>query len=462
MTAEGGANNRVINFGCRLNAFESEAIKLALNQVGQENLIVFNSCAVTAEAEKDLRVRIRHERQKNPDAKIVVTGCASQIDPQKYAKMPEVDLVIGNAEKANPDSYQENYQGNKINYQNPENISHPDKIFLDSRKNNYNFLENHEEAKIRVNDIMSVRDTSPHLVSYFDNQTRAFLEIQNGCNHRCTFCIIPFGRGNSRSVPLGEIIEHIKKMVHSGHKEIVLTGVDISDYGKDLPVPISLSQMIRRILKMVPELPRLRLSSIDVAEIDDEFIDIMASESRLMPYLHLSVQSGDDMILKRMKRRHNRAQILEFCARIRKVRPEITFGADIIAGFPTEDEAMFNNSLSLIAEADLIFTHIFPYSAREGTPASKMPQINKKIIKERAKKLREAGQSQLNKYLANQVGKEFSVLIEKNNHKNHQKNYVGKTPNFLDVEIVDNIDSLKEGDIYMLPVKNFKDNFLIC
>ena len=267
-----------------------------------------------------------------------------------------------------------------------------------------------------------------------------------------TFCIIPFGRGNSRSVPFGVIVEQTKKMLEAGHQEIVLTGVDISDYGNDLPASMTLSQMIKRLLKMVPDLKRLRLSSIDVAEIDDEFIEIMANEPRLMPYLHLSVQSGDDTILKRMKRRHNRKQILDFCQKIRKIRPEITFGADIIAGFPTENEQMFANSLSLISEVDLIFTHIFPYSAKDGTPASKMPQLEKKIIKERAKILRQAGENQLNQYLARQVGKEFKVLIEKNHR--------GKTENFLDVKI-NSSQELLENNIYSLKINSFTKNQLI-
>ena len=332
---------------------------------------------------------------------------------------------------------------------------HKDAIFDNHQKSKNNFITDEEHSKIKVNDIMSVRDTAPQLVSYFENQTRAFLEIQNGCNHRCTFCIIPYGRGNSRSVPLGEIVKQSQKMVEAGHKEIVLTGVDISDYGKDLPIPITLSQMIRRLLKAVPELVRLRLSSVDVAEIDEEFFEILANEPRLMPYLHLSVQAGDDKILKQMKRRHNRQNILDFCEKARKIRPEMTFGADIIAGFPTENDAMFQNSLSLISEADLIFTHIFPYSSREGTPASKMPQLEQKIIKERAKILREAGSAQLQKYLQKQIGHEFEVLLEKNN--------LGKTRNFLDVEIIsDEKNKLQKGSIYLLKINKIKNNLLIA
>ena len=459
MTAEEPNNNQIITFGCRLNAFESEAIKKAVEESGEKNLIVFNSCAVTAEAEKDLRVKIKQEKQKNPTAKIIITGCASQIDPQKYAKMPEVDLIIGNADKSKVESYNlqnkftknstenfvKNHDTKNINSNSSPDFSYPESFHADQKflqqKNSQNiFLKPEEHSKIKVNDIMSVRDTSPQLVSYFENQTRAFLEIQNGCNHRCTFCIIPYGRGNSRSVPLGEIVEQSQKMTNSGHREIVLTGVDISDYGKDLPSPLTLSQMIRRLLKMVPALDRLRLSSVDVAEIDEEFFEILANEPRLMPYLHLSVQSGDDMILKRMKRRHKRSQIIKFCQTARSIRPDMTFGADIIAGFPTEDDKMFNNSLSLIKEADLIFTHIFPYSARAGTPASKMPQLDKKIIKERAKILREAGLNQLNQYLDQQINKNFAVLIEKNNR--------GKSPNFLDIEIIDENFCGQQNEVY--------------
>ena len=444
--------NKIITFGCRLNNFESQSIKKALDEIDNKNLIVFNSCAVTSEAEKELRASIRKEKKLNPHAKIVITGCASQIDPEKYAKMAEVDFIVGNADKTKAESY--NFLKNpEFKYQNKiQENSHPDKIFQDFKTKNSLELKPDEHAKIRVNDIMSVQETAPQLASYFENQTRAFLEIQNGCNHRCTFCIIPFGRGNSRSVPFGVIVEQTKKMLEAGHQEIVLTGVDISDYGKDLPASMTLSQMIKRLLRMVPDLKRLRLSSIDVTEIDDEFIEIMANEPRLMPYLHLSVQSGDDTILKRMKRRHNRKQIVDFCHKIRNIRPEITFGADIIAGFPTEDEKMFANSLSLINEADLIFTHIFPYSARHGTPASKMPQLEKKIIKERAKILREAGANQLSQYLSKQIGKEFNILIEKNNR--------GKTENFLDVKI-NSSQELQENNIYSFKINSFTKNQLI-
>ncbi len=456
---EGDSTFEVITFGCRLNSFESEIIKNAVKESNQKNLVVFNSCAVTAEAERQLRQKIRKYKKENPQAKIVVTGCAAQINPEKYAKMVEIDLILGNQEKLEAKNYQfaldrkysKQIKNSPKNKQNSE-IFHKDQLFLNERKSNAEFLQENELVKIKVNDIMSVEDTAPQLVSYFENRTRAFLEIQNGCNHRCTFCIIPFGRGNSRSVPLGEIVKNVKELVKNGHQEIVLTGVDISDYGKDLAVPITLSQMIRRLLNIVPELSRLRLSSIDVAEIDQEFFDILANEPRLMPYLHLSVQSGDDLILKRMKRRHTRAQVIEFCQKARKIRPEITFGADIIAGFPTESEEALQNSINLIKEADLIFTHIFPYSSRQGTPASKMPQIDKKIIKHRAKKLREAGNLQLKQYLAKQIGKILSVIIEKDNY--------GKSDNFLDVKFVGS-KKLINGQIYDLKITSVDNCQLI-
>jgi threonylcarbamoyladenosine tRNA methylthiotransferase MtaB len=447
--------NKVVTFGCRLNAYESEGIKQALEKSDQENLIIFNSCAVTAAAERDLRSAIRRSRKENPEAKIIVTGCAAQIDPKKYAKMGEVDLVLGNVEKTDSKSY---LSGNefissdeKKTASSGEDIEHKDRIFFETKKSNSVFLSEDEISKIKVNDIMSVRDTAPQLVSYFENQTRAFLEIQNGCNHRCTFCVIPFGRGNSRSVSFGEIVSQIKGMVASGHKEVVLTGVDISGYGEDLAIPITLSQMIRRLLKLIPELPRLRLSSIDVAEIDEDFFDILKNEPRFMPYLHLSMQSGDDMILKRMKRRHNRSQVLEFCKRAREIRPNMTFGADVIAGFPTETDEHFQNSLDLIHEAGIIFTHIFPYSKREGTPAAKMPQVNGAVVKKRARLLREAGQDELQKFLQRQVGELVRVVVEKDG--------VGRAENFLEVKILD--EKVKSGEILEAKVSGVEGNYLI-
>jgi len=436
-------NNEVVTFGCRLNAYESEAIKEALKKTDQKNLIVFNSCAVTSQAESQLRNSIRKTRKENPEAKIVVTGCAAQIDPAKYAKMDEIDLVLGNVEKTDPQNYSKigsEEVAHQILQNQDSDIAHKDRLFFESRKESAEFLSENETSKIVVNDIMSVKDTAPQLVSYFEEKTRAFLEIQNGCNHRCTFCIIPFGRGNSRSVSFGDIVSKIKILVEAGHKEIVLTGVDISGYGEDLAVPITLSQMIKRLLKLVPNLPRLRLSSIDVAEIDEDMVDLIANETRFMPYLHLSVQSGDDMILKRMKRRHNRQQVLDFCHKMRKLRPDITFGSDIIAGFPTETDEMFENSVNLIKEAGIIFNHIFPYSIRQGTPAAKMPQVDGRVVKERAKILRQTSQQQLRQFLEQQVGKVMRVITQKGN--------IAKTENFLDVKITgDMVDSSQIIDV---------------
>ncbi len=452
---EEDAHNKVITFGCRLNAYESEGIKKAVEKSDQKNLIVFNSCAVTSEAERQLRQSVRRARKENPDAKIVVTGCAAQINPEQYAKMQEVDLVLGNVEKSNSESYIEGTKSEQptTNNQQPttnNETSHKDQIFFETKKSSTDFLTPNETAKIKVNDIMSVKDTAPQLVSYFEDKTRAFLEIQNGCNHRCTFCIIPFGRGNSRSIAFGEIVSQVKKMVAAGHKEVVFTGVDISDYGKDLDIKITLSQMIRRLLKLVPELPRLRLSSIDVAEIDEEFFNLLRNEPRLMPYLHLSVQSGDDMILKRMKRRHNRAQVIEFCKKAREIRPEMTFGSDIIAGFPTETDEMFQNSVDLIKEAGLVFNHIFPYSKREGTPAAKMPPVNGVIVKKRAKILRETGQKELEKFLQKQIGKTLKIIVEKDG--------IGKSENFLDVKIDSKSNA---GEIKEVKISGDEGNYLI-
>jgi threonylcarbamoyladenosine tRNA methylthiotransferase MtaB len=455
MTAED--SNKIVTFGCRLNAYESEAIKEALKKSDQKNLIVFNSCAVTSEAERELRHAIRKTHKENPQAKIVVTGCAAQINPEKYASMAEVDLVLGNQEKSKTESYLESfanvYSPQKIANSNLD-IAHKDRVFNEAKKSAAIFLNPLQTSKIKVNDIMSVKDTAPQLVSYFENKTRAFLEIQNGCNHRCTFCIIPFGRGNSRSIGFGEIVSQAKKMVAAGHKEIVFTGVDISGYGEDLPTPITLSAMIKRLLKLVPELPRLRLSSIDVAEIDEEFFDILKNEPRFMPYLHLSVQSGDDIILKRMKRRHTSKQVLDFCAKARKIRPEIAFGCDIIAGFPTETDEMFLNSKRLIQEAGIIFTHIFPYSKRDGTPAAKMPQVNGKIIKERAKILRDTGLLQLKNFLGSQIGKKLQVIVEKDG--------VGKSENFLNVKILDQEKKLKSGEIITVEIVASEGELLLA
>jgi threonylcarbamoyladenosine tRNA methylthiotransferase MtaB len=456
--------NKIVTFGCRLNIYESQLIKQAIDESPDNNLIVFNSCAVTSNAEKELRQAIKKASKENPEAKIIVTGCAAQISPEKYAKMPEVGFVIGNVEKTDPKIYQNLFASHHHDHltakednrylgnEDPE-IRHKDQIFFANQKSQNPFLKAEESEKILVNDIMSVKETANFMVLGFENRTRAFVQVQNGCNHRCTFCTIPYGRGNSRSVALGEIVAQIKQLVTAGHKEIVITGVDISDYGKDLALPITLSQMIKRVLKLVPDLPRIRLSSIDVAEIDEEMIDLITNEPRFMPYLHISVQSGDDTILKRMKRRHSRDQVVEFCNRLRKLRPEVTFGADFIAGFPTETDEMFQNSVNLIKEAGIIFNHVFPFSKRSGTPAAKMPQIEGKIIKQRAKILRQAGAEELQKFLDQQIGKKMTVMVENNN--------LAKSENFLDVKI-ENDSKITSGDILEVKIISKNDNNLMA
>lgn len=440
-------NNKIINFGCRLNLVESEIIKDLVSDIDQKNLIILNSCAVTNEAERKLKQAIRSNFKKNPQAKIIVTGCAAQIDPAKYSKMPEVSMVIGNEEKLKKSSYQKitsNIKKSKNNINLDQNILHQDKIFYQNVQKTDAI-----EEKILVNDIMSLEETAPHLISHFEDKSRAFLQIQNGCNHRCTFCIIPYGRGNSRSVPFGDIVTQAKILVKNGYNEIVLTGVDITDYGKDLLSDLTLFSMIKRLLKLVPNLPRLRLSSIDVAEIDEDFYDLMANEPRFMPYLHISLQAGDDLILKRMKRRHKRQDVIDFCQKVRKLRKNVTFGSDIIAGFPTEDDKMFKNSLNLIKEAGLIFNHIFPFSPKEGTPAAKMPQIPLNIRKKRAKILREATEIEYQKFIKNMVVTKQKIIIE-------DKNF-GRCENFIKVKLPEN-HQYKKGEIIELTIDN--ENYL--
>ncbi|MBI5942133.1 MAG: tRNA (N(6)-L-threonylcarbamoyladenosine(37)-C(2))-methylthiotransferase MtaB [Caulobacterales bacterium] len=368
---------QVVTFGCRLNAYESEALRARAQADGVENAVVFNTCAVTNEAVRQARQAIRKARRERPDARLIVTGCAAQIDPAAFAAMPEVDLVLGNAEKAQPGAL------------------------------------NDASARVRVNDIMSVRETAGHLIDGLRDRSRAFVEVQNGCDHRCTFCIIPFGRGNSRSAAAGEVVEQVRRLAAEGYREVVLTGVDITNWGADLPGQPTLGQLVSRILKLIPSLPRLRLSSIDAAEIDPDLMRCLAEEPRLMPYLHLSLQAGDDLILKRMKRRHLRADALKLIAEVRAVRPDAAFGADLIAGFPTESEAAFENTLALVEEAGLSFLHVFPYSARPGTPAAKMPPVKGPVIKARARRLREAGEAALRRHLERQVGRVLNGLVEK-------------------------------------------------
>lgn len=367
----------IITLGCRLNAYESEVIARRAQEAGLDNAVIVNTCAVTGEAERQARQAIRRARRQRPDARIIVTGCAAQIDPAGFAAMPEVDRVLGNAEK------------------------------LETRS----FLPD-DMTRIAVNDIMAVKDTAGHLLAGFTERARAFVQVQQGCDHRCTFCIIPFGRGNSRSVAMGAIVAETRALVENGCREIVLTGVDLTAYGQDLPGQPTLGQMARRLLAQVPELGRLRLSSLDPVEIDDDLMRLVAEEPRLMPHLHLSVQSGDDMVLKRMKRRHSRADIVKLCRRARELRPDIAFGADLIAGFPTETEEMFANTLTLVAECDLTFLHVFPYSQRRGTPAARMPQVPADIRKARAARLRKAGAAGLGRHLHGRIGRRAYALVE--------------------------------------------------
>ena len=392
-----------ISLGCRLNIAESDAIAAALGT--RDDLIVVNSCAVTNEAVRRTRQMIRKAHKRRPDARIVVTGCAAQIAPQDFAAMPEVTRVIGNAEKADASLYP-----------NPLTVG---SAFTD--------LGPEPNAKIRVSDIMRVRETAPHLAASFSDRARAFLEVQNGCDHRCTFCIIPFGRGNSRSVPAGAVIERAKALVDEGFREIVLTGVDVTSYGADLPGKQNLGTLVERILTAVPALPRLRLSSLDGIEVNDCLFELIAHEPRVMPHIHLSLQAGDDMILKRMKRRHNRAQAIDLVQRLKAERPEIAIGADIIAGFPTESEDMFANSLTIIEECDIVHGHIFPYSARSGTPAARMPQLDGRTIKARARALRGAVAARHGGWMRSLVGSVQPVLVERDGH--------GHAPNFAKVRV---------------------------
>jgi threonylcarbamoyladenosine tRNA methylthiotransferase MtaB len=369
----------IITFGCRLNAYESEVIRARTIEDGLTDAVVFNTCAVTGEAVRQARQAIRKARRERPDARLIVTGCAAQIDPQAFAGMAEVDLVLGNAEKSQAGVY----------------AAAP------------------EAGRVRVNDIMSVRETAGHLIDGLKDRARAYVEVQNGCDHRCTFCIIPYGRGNSRSAAAGEVVDQVRRLAAQGYREVVLTGVDITSWGADLPGQPTLGQLVARILKLAPDLPRLRLSSIDAAEIDPDLMRCLAEEPRLAPYLHLSLQAGDDMILKRMKRRHSRADALRLIARVRAVRPQTAFGADLIAGFPTETEAMFDNTLRLVEEAGLAFLHVFPFSPRPGTPAARMPQLPRDVVKDRARRLREAGAEALRRHLDRQAGRTVAALVER-------------------------------------------------
>lgn len=384
---------QVITFGCRLNAYESEVIRKAA--AGASDAIIVNTCAVTAEAARQARQAIRRARKDNPSSRIIVTGCAAQIEPERFAAMPEVDLVLGNTDKLEAGSYFAPEFG----------IS--------------------AEAKVKVNDIMSVKESALHLIDGFVEKTRAFVEVQNGCDHRCTFCIIPFGRGPSRSVPAGAVVEQVRRLVENGTPEVVLTGVDITAYGADLPGRPSLGGLVRRILKAVPELRRLRLTSLDTIEADEQLFAAVAEEERLMPHFHLSLQSGDDLILKRMKRRHSRAEAVTFCNNVRRLRPDAVFGADIIAGFPTETEAAFENSVKLIEDCGLTFLHVFPFSPRPGTPAARMPQLSRETVRGRAKRLREAADRALARFLETEIGRTREILVESDG--------TGRTPHYAAV-----------------------------
>nr|WP_308238093.1 tRNA (N(6)-L-threonylcarbamoyladenosine(37)-C(2))-methylthiotransferase MtaB [Phenylobacterium sp. J367] len=374
----------IVTFGCRLNAYESEVIRKRAADDGLADAVVFNTCAVTGEAVRQARQAIRKARRERPGAKLIVTGCAAQIDPGAFAAMPEVDLVLGNAEKSQAGAYA------------PQDLS-----------------GGVEPMRVRVNDIMSVRETAGHLIDGLKDRARAYVEVQNGCDHRCTFCVIPYGRGNSRSAAAGQVVEQVRVLAAQGYQEVVLTGVDMTSWGADLPGQPTLGQLVVRILKLVPELPRLRLSSIDAAEIDPDLLRCLAEEPRLMPYLHLSLQAGDDMILKRMKRRHSRADALKLVAEVRAVRPQTAFGADLIAGFPTETDEMFENTLRLVEDADLAFLHVFPFSPRPGTPAARMPQLARPVVKDRAARLRAAGAAALVRHLDRQVGRTLPALVER-------------------------------------------------
>ena len=405
--------------GCRLNAYETEAMKELSEGAGLENAVVVNTCAVTAEAVRKARQEIRRLRRENPEARLIVTGCAAQTEPDTFAAMAEVDAVIGNSEKMMPATW--------------EGLA-------------ADFIG--ETERVQVNDIMSVTETAGHLIDGFGRH-RAYVQVQNGCDHRCTFCIIPFGRGNSRSVPAGVVVDQIKRLVDKGFNEVVLTGVDLTSWGADLPATPKLGDLVMRILKLVPDLPRLRISSIDSIEVDDNLMQAIATEPRLMPHLHLSLQHGDDLILKRMKRRHLRDDAIRFTEEAIRLRPEMTFGADIIAGFPTETEAHFENSLKLVDDCHLTWLHVFPYSPRSGTPAARMPQVDGRTIRDRAARLRAKGAARVTTHLAAQVGRTHKVLLEKPT--------MGRTEQFAEVDLT---TPMREGSIVLAKIATLEDGRL--
>lgn len=409
----------VITFGCRLNAFESEVIRRHADAAALSDAVIVHTCAVTAEAERQARQTIRKARRERPDARIIVTGCSAQVASGVYGAMPEVDHVIGNAEKLKPDTWRK--------------------------------LAREGSLRVEVADIMTVQETAQHLVDGLDGRTRAFLQVQQGCDHRCTFCIIPFGRGPSRSVPLRDIVAQAQALVAGGYRELVVTGVDIASYGRDLPERPSLGSMLKGLLGGVPELPRLRLSSLDPAAVDPDLRRLLAEEPRLMPHLHLSVQAGHDLVLKRMRRRHGRDQVIGLCHELRRLRPDLVFGADLIAGFPTEDEAMFQATLDLVGEVGLTFLHVFPFSARPGTPAARMPQVPKELRKQRAARLRERGEAALDGFLRAQLGQRRRALIERTG--------AGHTDQMAPVRLQD--AELPAGAIAELCIGGVEDGMLV-
>ncbi len=395
----------VVTFGCRLNAYESEVIRREAEAAGLADTVVVNTCAVTAEAVRQARQAIRKLGRERPGVRIVVTGCAAQTEPKTFAAMAEVDRVLGNAEKTQAPAW-------------------ADTRDLFGLAGEFGIAA---DAKIVVNDIMAVTETAPHLVDGFEGRARAVVQVQNGCDHRCTFCIIPYGRGNSRSVPMGEVVAQVRSLAARGYREVVLTGVDLTSYGATLPGAPRLGTLVKQILKHVPELARLRLSSIDAVEADRELLDAVAGEPRLMPHLHLSLQAGDDLILKRMKRRHLRADAIAFCQQVRRLRPDMVFGGDLIAGFPTETEDMFARSLDLVDECALTHLHVFPFSPRPGTPAARMPQVAREVVKERARRLREKGAAALARHLDGEIGARRSALAESRD--------LGRTEHFTPVRL---------------------------
>ena len=411
-------NINIVNLGCRLNIYEGEVIKSLTKQNNLSNYTIINSCSVTEEAEKKVQYEIRKSKKNFPKKKIIVTGCAAQINPEKYAQIDEVDFVIGNKEKIQKKTW------SLLSKNNPIQVKD---IFIDNKMHN-------------------------NVIEKFEGKSRAYIEIQQGCDHRCTFCIIPYGRGNNRSVPVGLIVERIQTLVKNNYNEVVLTGVDITDYGQDLPGTPNLFQLIKRILNLIPDLKQLRLSSIDCAEINEDFWPLL-NEKRLMPHFHLSLQSGNNIILKRMKRRHNRQQVIDFCQKVRSLKKNVVFGADIITGFPTETKSMFEDSLSMIKECNLTHLHIFPYSIRKNTPAAQMPQIPKDIIQKRARILREEGNRQMQEYLQNQIGNSAIMLVE----KVKENISYGKSQHFTKIQIE---NTIKEGEIVKCKITDINHGIL--